>query len=93
MGWERRGNKVYYYEKKRQGKRVVSVYLGRDDLAELLAESNLLIKQSKLKEKIWKSKFKEDLTELRELKKHIPTKSIYYPKIKYLIEILKTVIS
>ncbi|MFY9226864.1 MAG: hypothetical protein WAQ98_29580 [Blastocatellia bacterium] len=93
MGWERRGNKVYYYEKKRQGKKVVSVYLGRDDLAELLAESNLLIKQSKITEKIWKNKFKEDLTELRELKKRTPAKNGYYPKIKYLIEILKTLIS
>jgi hypothetical protein len=27
MGWEQRGNKLYYYEKERDGKRVISRYL------------------------------------------------------------------
>jgi hypothetical protein len=28
MGWERRGKKAYFYRKQRQGRRVVSTYIG-----------------------------------------------------------------
>jgi hypothetical protein len=28
MGWEYRGNRLYYYRKKREGKHVVSEYIG-----------------------------------------------------------------
>lgn len=28
MGWEHRGNRLYYYRKKRKGRRVVSEYMG-----------------------------------------------------------------
>ena len=28
MGWEKRGNGLYYYRKKRMGQRVVSEYMG-----------------------------------------------------------------
>lgn len=37
MAWEQRGKQRYYYRKVRVGKRVSSVYLGRDDFAEMLA--------------------------------------------------------
>jgi hypothetical protein len=35
MGWERRGNATYYYTKQRRGAKVVSIYHGRGELAEL----------------------------------------------------------
>ena len=37
MGWEERNGQMYYYRKKRAGKRVVSEYIGRGDLAEAVA--------------------------------------------------------
>jgi hypothetical protein len=33
MGWEQRGNRRYYYRKRRQGGQVVSEYVGAGDLA------------------------------------------------------------
>jgi len=35
MGWEYRGNRLYYYRKRREGKRVVSEYIGNDFIGEL----------------------------------------------------------
>ena len=35
MGWEKRGNGLYYYRKKRVGQRVKSEYMGTDSLADL----------------------------------------------------------
>ena len=42
MGWERRGNHEYYYRKERDGSRVKSMYLGRGEMAHMIAgfESN-----------------------------------------------------
>jgi hypothetical protein len=37
MGWEKRGNQLYYYRKRREGDTVVSEYVGRGELAELYA--------------------------------------------------------
>ena len=37
MGWERRGSKRYYYQKRRIGDRVVSDYIGAGPVAELVA--------------------------------------------------------
>ena len=37
MGWERRGNGLYYYLKRRIGGRVVSQYVGKGPMADLLA--------------------------------------------------------
>lgn len=42
MGLERRGNRLYYYRKKRFGKRVVSEYQGGGELAELMQASDQL---------------------------------------------------
>jgi len=34
MGWEKRGNRIYYYKKRRVGKKVISEYFGNGILAE-----------------------------------------------------------
>jgi len=38
MGWERRGNQLYYYRKRRIGGRVVSEYLTLEAATELLVQ-------------------------------------------------------
>jgi len=38
MGWEKRGNREYLYRKRRIGRRVVSEYVGRGEIAELMEE-------------------------------------------------------
>lgn len=38
MGWERRGNHEYYYRKEREGSRVKSTYVGRGEVAHIVAE-------------------------------------------------------
>lgn len=43
MGWEKRGQSIYYYRKVRRGPRVVTQYVGKGEAAELaarLAEEN-----------------------------------------------------
>lgn len=37
MPWEKRGHRLYYYRKRREGKRVISEYVGRGELAEAMA--------------------------------------------------------
>ena len=37
MAWEQRGNHSYYYRKERDGRRVKSVYVGRGELAHMVA--------------------------------------------------------
>ena len=38
MGWEQRGNNQYYYKKEREGSRVKSVYVGRGEIAQMVAQ-------------------------------------------------------
>jgi hypothetical protein len=38
MGWEQRGNNKYYYKKEREGSRVKSVYVGRGEIAHMVAQ-------------------------------------------------------
>lgn len=38
MGWEKRGNKSYYYKKEREGSKVKSVYVGHGEIAHMVAE-------------------------------------------------------
>lgn len=38
MGWEQRGNKSYYYRKRREGGRVRSEYVGRGAVAQISVE-------------------------------------------------------
>ena len=40
MGWEQKGESKYYYQKYRVGIRVVSKYIGRGEIAELIAEED-----------------------------------------------------
>jgi len=42
MGWEKRGHHLYYYRKRREGKRVISEYVGRGELAEATATLDAL---------------------------------------------------
>jgi hypothetical protein len=37
MAWEKRGKNLYYYHKQRVGKRVISRYYGRGEIAEAVA--------------------------------------------------------
>ena len=51
MGWENRIGSRYYYRKRREGRRVVSEYLGRGEFAELYSMmDNLERKQLKQKQ-------------------------------------------
>jgi hypothetical protein len=38
MGWEKRGNNLYYYRKERDGSRVKSTYVGRGEIAHLISQ-------------------------------------------------------
>jgi hypothetical protein len=38
MGWEQRGGNEYYYKKERDGSRVKSVYVGRGEIAHMVAQ-------------------------------------------------------
>ena len=42
MGWEQRGNERYYYRKRREGGHVISEYIGKGEIAELLAKMDML---------------------------------------------------
>src|SRR5688500_3352933 len=63
MGWEQRGNRLYYYQKKRQGHRVVSEYVGYSSLATLIAELDHEEREDNLQvqaqQRAQKSAFKE----------------------------------
>ena len=47
MAWERRGNGLYYYQKKRDGDRVVSEYVGTGAAADLIADDRAKRKQQR----------------------------------------------
>lgn len=47
MGWEKRGNNLYYYQKIRDGGRVVSVYVGRGKQAEMITSLDALSRQQR----------------------------------------------
>jgi hypothetical protein len=38
MGWEQRGKNSYYYKKERDGAHVKSVYVGRGEVADMVAQ-------------------------------------------------------
>jgi hypothetical protein len=38
MGWEQRANNRYYYKKEREGSKVKSVYVGRGEIAHMVAQ-------------------------------------------------------
>ncbi len=47
MGWEQRNGRFYYYEKRREGERVVSTYVGTGSFAEACAVLNESEKQKR----------------------------------------------
>lgn len=51
MGWERRGRGLYYYRKRREGKRVVSEYGGSGDLAVFAAELDALARAERVEDR------------------------------------------
>lgn len=56
MGWEKRGNRRYYYVKRRRSGRVISNYFGRGPLAEELATINELDRQERdLEQRQWQA--------------------------------------
>lgn len=42
MGWETRGNREYYYRKRRDGEKVISQYVGAGSFAALIARADEL---------------------------------------------------
>ncbi len=42
MSWEQRGNRRYYYRKRRHGDRVISEYVGAGELVEITADLDAL---------------------------------------------------
>jgi hypothetical protein len=64
MGWENRNGKRYYYEKERQGNKVVSRYIGAGRLAPLVADLNQLRKERRQQER-WEAQMaRNEFTEL-----------------------------
>ena len=73
MGWEKRGNRDYYYRKWRIDGRVVSEYLGRGELAHIAAQLDSLDRQevqmereSFIKEQDAQRKIEQDIDWLEE---------------------------
>ena len=52
MAWEERNGRRYYYRKKRIGYRVISVYIGTGDLAELLTEVDSTGRRKRLNQQL-----------------------------------------
>jgi hypothetical protein len=63
MAWEQRGNKDYYYRKKRDGDRVISEYMGHDVAGQLYSEQDRQEREKFLAlQRMWreqKSEFEE----------------------------------
>jgi hypothetical protein len=65
MGWEtRRSGKRYYYEKVREGNKVVSRYLGAGRLAPIVAEINQLGQQRRQIERLKAQQARSEFAEL-----------------------------
>ncbi|MGI8836269.1 MAG: hypothetical protein ACR2H4_06485 [Pyrinomonadaceae bacterium] len=47
MSWEQRNNRSYYYRKKREDSRVLSVYVGRGEIALLAAQLDEVRREQK----------------------------------------------
>lgn len=73
MGFERRGNRIYYYKKEREGDRVVSRYVGSGETASLFAQLDELYKDEKdfkryeeQQRKAEAERFEKELSEIEE---------------------------
>lgn len=67
MGWERRGNNLYYYRKKREGSRVKSTYVGRGEIAHLISQfqaSSLVVERIARANRLNESKKDEEALDL-----------------------------
>lgn len=65
MGWEtRRNGKRYYYEKTREGDKVVSRYIGAGRLAPMVAEINQLGKERRQQERWEAQRARNEFAEL-----------------------------
>lgn len=51
MGWEERGNRSYYYRKRRIGDQVRSEYMGRGELGDLCAAEDRLERRARKAER------------------------------------------
>jgi hypothetical protein len=51
MGWESRGNGIYYYRKRRVDGRVVSEYVGIGKVAHLISQLELIERDKRLTER------------------------------------------
>ena len=65
MGWEQRGHNQYYYKKERDGSRVKSIYVGRGEIAHMVAQ---LQSSSPLIERFARSMKSPDEIKLRKQK-------------------------
>ncbi len=52
MAWEKRGNREYYYQKRREGDRVISEYIGSGRFALLIAKKNKLEQERRWQKRI-----------------------------------------
>jgi hypothetical protein len=50
MAWEKRGNGLYYYRKRREGQRVISEYIGAGEFAQAIATLDALDRERRLLE-------------------------------------------
>lgn len=74
MGWELRNGRHYYYRKIRRGRQVVSEYVGKGELIELLLEMDELDRMEKLQSRVaWKNqkdevrKLNKDMSQLAKI--------------------------
>jgi hypothetical protein len=68
MGWEQRNGKRYYYRKIRQGRRVISEYVGAGEVAESLLELDQFDRAQKT---YFRSIWKDQKVEVTNLDKNI----------------------
>jgi hypothetical protein len=64
MAWEQRNGRLYYYRKMRQGRQVISEYLGTGQSAELLAELDQFDHEEKM---LSKSEWKKQKDEFHKM--------------------------
>ncbi len=68
MGWEQCGNGLYYYSKKREGKRVVSEYVGTGFSGSLIA---ILDKEDREKRELAHAQWKDEKAEVKKIEMNI----------------------
>jgi hypothetical protein len=64
MGWETRGGHTYYYRKQREGRRVISTYCGRGEIATLFDALDELDRERRQQEAIERQLARSEFAEL-----------------------------